>query len=91
MREIFDQSGWSEATVRDVQFEYAAGHGSNPVEEALSFFSELGPSSRVLDSLPDQDRDAATARMRTVLERHHDGGSVIFPAAAWIWSARAER
>jgi hypothetical protein len=27
--------------------------------------------------------------MRRVLEAHFDGTTVSFPAAAWIWSARA--
>ena len=89
VREILDHSGWSEATSRDVRFEYAAGHGSNPVEGALSFFSELGPSSRVLESLPGPERAAALERMRSLIERNLDGAAVVFPAAAWIWSARA--
>jgi len=89
VREILDASGWNDATSRDVRFEYAAGHGFNPVEAALSFFSELGPSSRVLDSLPEDERDAALERMRSVIVKHRNGAAVVFPAAAWVWSARA--
>ena len=89
MREIFDQSGWKAAASRAVTFDYAAGRGSNPVDEALSFFSELGPSARVLDSLGDRERGAAVERMRAVIARHVDGGAVVFPAAAWVWTATA--
>ena len=89
VREILDASGWNDASSRDVKFEYAAGHGFNPVEAALSFFSELGPSSRVLDMLPEDERDAALERMRRVIEQHLNGAAVVFPAAAWVWSARS--
>ena len=87
--EMLDSSGWTEAAPLDLTFDYVAGEGADAVESALSFFSELGPSSRVIESLPEQDRQGAADRMRSVIERHHDGSTVAFQAAAWIWSARA--
>ena len=89
VRETFHASGWREAVARDVRFEYAAGEGANAVAEALSFFRELGPASRVMDSLPEQERNVAVERMRDVIERQFDGTRVSFQAAAWVWSARA--
>ena len=89
VREILSSSGWSEARPIGVTFDYVAGKGANAVDDALSFFSELGPSSRLLESLPEQDRQGAMERMNKVIERHHDGSTVTFQAAAWIWSARA--
>ena len=89
VREMLETSGWTDASPRDVKFDYLAGEGEDPVSSALSLFSELGPASRLMESLSDDDRGAALERMRGVIERHHHEGKVVFPAAAWIWSARA--
>ena len=89
VREILMASGWADATPVDVKFDYVAGEGADAVDYALAFFSELGPSSRLIDSLPEEDRPDALKRMRTVIERHFDGNAVVFSAAAWIWSADA--
>ncbi len=89
VREIFHASGWSEAHPRDVVFRYVASDGGNAVESALAFLTDLGPASRLIQSMPEQDRPAAVERMRKVIEGHFDGQAVVFPAAAWIWSARA--
>lgn len=89
VREILEESGWTDARPRDVKFDYVAGEGGDAVGSALSFFSELGPSSRLLESLPEHELDAALERMRGIIERHQEGGKVTFQAAAWIWSAKA--
>jgi len=51
--------------------------------------SELGPAARILDTLGPDEREAAVARMRGAIERYLVGGAVVFPAAAWIWTATA--
>jgi SAM-dependent methyltransferase len=89
VRDILGTSGWAEAAPIDVTFDYVAGEGADAVDSALSFFSELGPSSRLLEALPENERGAAQERMRSVIERHQDAGKVTFQAAAWIWAAKA--
>ena len=89
VREILKESGWAEAAALGVTFNYIAGEGADAVDSALSFFSELGPSSRLIESLSEHERSAATQRMRGVIERHRDDGKVTFEAAAWIWCAKA--
>ena len=91
VREILRASGWTDARAHAVSFDYVAGGGADAVAAALSFFRELGPASRVMDSLTEKERDAALERMRGIVERHFDGAAVVFSAAAWIWSARAGR
>ena len=86
MRQIFQSSGWAEAKSRDVRFDYVAGAD---VEEALSFLLEIGPASRIIQAMPEQQRTIAAERMRSVLQQRSDGAAVVFPAAAWIWQARA--
>lgn len=87
--EIFGSSGWEQAEQQPVTFRYVAGKGGDAVEDALSFFADVGPASRVVQAMPEDDRGAALERMRRVIERHFDGTAVAFPAAAWIWGAKA--
>jgi SAM-dependent methyltransferase len=89
VREIFDSSGWAEATSRAVRFDYVAGEGQNAMEAALGFFSEIGPAARLLEAMPAAEKEAAVERLRDAIERRFDGTTVSFPAAAWIWSAKA--
>ena len=83
--EILTSSGWSDAKPRAVNFNYVAG----TVESAMTMMTRIGPAASVLASLPDDQREDARERMQRVLEAHFDGTAVSFPAAAWIWSARA--
>jgi hypothetical protein len=87
--EILDASGWKDAEATPVPFRYLAGEGEHAVEDALSFLADLGPASRVLQSMPPEERTDALERMRRVIEQHLDGQAVVFPAAAWIWRAKA--
>jgi SAM-dependent methyltransferase len=89
VRDILGSSGWVSSRPQAVDFRYVAGKGEGAVEHALSFLSDIGPASRILQSLPEQDRSGALQRMRRVIERHFDGTAVAFPAAAWIWRAKA--
>jgi SAM-dependent methyltransferase len=86
MRKIFDASGWADMSAEAVRFDYRAG---TSVEEAMSFFLEIGPAARVVQELSDDQRDPAVQRMRNLIEQNFDGSEVIFPAAAWIYSAKA--
>jgi SAM-dependent methyltransferase len=89
VHEILSASGWEEAQRQPVDFTYVVGEGDGAVDHSLSFITEIGPASRILQSLPDQERPAAVRRMRSVIERRFDGSVVAFPAAAWIWTAKA--
>lgn len=85
VRSILQAAGWEDTANSPIDFRYCAGSGA----EALEFLAEVGPASRELMQLPDEQRSAALERMRIVLDRRRDGDAVVFPAAAWIWTARA--
>jgi SAM-dependent methyltransferase len=89
VRAILTASGWEEASPQPVDFTYVAAEGDGAVEHALAFVLQIGPASRVVQTLSEQERPAAVERMRGVIERHFDGARVAFPAAAWIWKAKA--
>ena len=86
---VLRDAGWRDAAVREVDYSYVAGEGADPVDDALSFLRRIGPAARALAALTEADRPSALARLQAVLERHRTGNAVTFPAAAWIWSARA--
>jgi len=88
VREILGAAGWMEIEPTAVDFSYVAADGGDAIGRTLSFFAEIGPASRILQSLPEEDRSSAIERMRGVIERHFDGTAVTFPAAAWIWRAK---
>lgn len=89
VRELLIGSGWAKAEPQTVDFQYVAAGGEDAVEHALSYLSEIGPASRILETLPESEKPVALERMRGALERHFDGAAVSFPAAAWIWVAEA--
>lgn len=85
VRELLSTAGWTQAKPRALDFAYIAG----TADEAIDFLAELGPAARVLEGLDDRERGAALLRMREVVERHERDGQVVFPGAAWIWTASA--
>lgn len=88
--EILQGSGWRDAEAQAVDFHYVAGSGPEAVAEALDFLAELGPASRVLEGLGGDERDAAMERMRAVVGQYRREEQIVYPGAAWIWTASAE-
>lgn len=88
--ELLTIAGWTDARPRPLPFTYVAGEGDNPEEEAMALLAKVGPAARVLDALAVGERPTAMERMRRVVADHIRDSRVEFPAAAWIWSAKAE-
>lgn len=89
VRKLLADAGWTRVSGERVDADYIAGEGADPVADALDFLTVIGPAARQLRELPDDAQPAGRARMRQVLERFVTDGRVRFPAAAWVWSARA--
>lgn len=85
---ILERAGWLDAEAEAVDFRYVAGAGSDPVADAMSFFSRIGPAARVLRDLAEAERADFFERLHPVLCNHLENGAVSFGAAAWIWTAR---
>jgi hypothetical protein len=83
-------AGWTAAEARPTPFRYVAGKGKGAADEALDYLAEIGPASRTMLALPEHERGGALARMRRVIVEHCSGDVVEFPAAAWIWQAKAD-
>lgn len=86
---LLRHTGWRGAELRPLDYTYVAGEGEDPVADALSFLSRIGPAARAFATLAEADRPAARDRLRAVLAPRRIDDAVAFPAAAWIWSARA--
>lgn len=88
LRAILSRAGWSSIAFEAFDFAYVAGQGDDPVSDAEAFFSRIGPFAAALRECPEDQQADLRRRLRSVLDRHVSGNLVVFPAAAWIVSAR---
>jgi SAM-dependent methyltransferase len=86
-RDVLTRAGWRHAAAHSVDFAYVAGGGSDPVADALSFFSRIGPAARAIAEAAPERREAMQASLRAALAEHAKEGAVTFSAGAWIWTA----
>ncbi len=82
--------GWRDVTFTKLDFAYVAGTGTNPVADALTFLSRIGPAAAAIRTLPDSARAAFERGLLELVQSRHVGGRVCFPAAAWLVSATAD-
>lgn len=87
--DILARAGWRDAEATPLDYDYVAGAGDDPVADANDFFARIGPVSRALRELDAAGRDRLRAALDEQVRAHHRDGVVRFPAAAWIWEARA--
>ncbi len=88
---ILEAAGWSLDGAAAVDFAYRAGEGEDPVADALGFFRRIGPAAPLIRAADPADRPAILARITALLEARRTGTTIDFPAAAWIWSATAQK
>lgn len=89
VRNILRDAGWRDVSLEPMDYGMVAGEGADAVEDALSYFLRIGPAARAVAGLDCAEREEVLARLRAVLERHHDQRTVSLPAACWIVTARA--
>lgn len=86
---ILRDAGWRDAEARAVDYDYVAGAGDDPLADAMSFFSRIGPAARAMADAPPDRRATMKEKLRATLTDHLHDGAVTFRGAAWIWSATA--
>lgn len=84
---LLADAGWADAEATRVDYGYVAGAGAEPLADAVSFFSRIGPVAQAIAGSP--DRAALLDRLAAALEHYTVGDTVTLPASAWIWRARA--
>jgi SAM-dependent methyltransferase len=82
--------GWRDVSFTELDFAYVVGTGTNPVADALSFLSRIGPAAAAIRTLSDNARAAFERGLLELVQSRHVGGRVCFPAAAWLVSAAAD-
>lgn len=87
-RSLLARAGWREIVVEPVDFGFVTGSGEDPVDDALNFFSRIGPAARAFEGMDDAKRADALQRLRRWLAGRRTGQLVALPAAAWIVTAR---
>lgn len=88
VRTILGPAGWSDLAFEPFDFAMVVGGGPDPVEDAVSYFSAIGPSSRAAREMTDDARTRFFGRVGDLARRNLHGGLVALRAAAWIVTAR---
>lgn len=87
VRSILRAGGWKDVAFEKYDFPMIAGAGENAVEEAVTYFSLIGPAARAAAEMDNDARRRFFERVRSLCERNWREGVVALPAAAWIVSA----
>ncbi|AKH41226.1 SAM-dependent methyltransferase [Altererythrobacter atlanticus] len=85
---ILLQGGWHDISFESFDFGMIAGAGSDPIEDAVGYYTTIGPAARMMPMLADEERESFLDDLRGLLEQHCHDGIVLLRAAAWIVSAR---
>ncbi|WP_338244257.1 class I SAM-dependent methyltransferase [Aurantiacibacter hainanensis] len=88
VRTILRAGGWTDIGFEKYDFPMIAGAGEDPVEDAVTYFSLIGPAARAASEMDPDARTRFFARVRSLCERNCRDGIVSMPAAAWIVSAK---
>ncbi len=86
---VLDAAGWSATPPGRVEYRYVAGAGVDPIGDAVGFSRRIGPAARAIRDADEAERPGLLAELRDACAARLDGGEVAFPAAAWLWTARA--
>lgn len=84
---ILAQAGWRDFACEPFDFAMVAGAGEFPIEDAVAYFSRIGPAARAMAAMEADERAAIQARLAVLASRHLSGGIVALGASAWIVTA----
>ncbi len=87
--DMLAKAGWTGIQAEPVDFAFRAGEGPDPVADAVAFLSRIGPAARALLEMAEADRPKLLEAVAGICQARLAGGTVDFPAAAWLWTATA--
>ena len=88
VRSILREGRWKDVAFEKYDFPMIAGSGEDAVEDAVTYFSLIGPAARAAAEMEKDARSRFFERVRSLCERNCHEGIVALPAAAWIVSAK---
>lgn len=86
--QVLDAGGWEAVAIDPFDFPMVAGAGADALEDAIAYFTSIGPAARAAKELAPAERDAFLARLRQLAVANCREGVVSLAAAGWIVSAR---
>ncbi|MXO59192.1 methyltransferase domain-containing protein [Altererythrobacter salegens] len=86
-RSVLESGGWSDVRFEAVDLAMVTGAGPDPVEDAVSYWTSIGPAAERLSQVDDATRDEWIAAIRQLAQRHSKDRVVALKAAAWIVTA----
>lgn len=89
VRAILNEAGWEGVTFDRFDFRMIAGAGQDPVSDAVSYFTRIGPAARAIAAMDDSIRASFKERLREFSQHHLHKGEVGLAAGVWIVSARS--
>lgn len=87
VQQILARAGWKGIACEPFDFAMIAGAGERPVEDAVAYFSRIGPAARALAAMEGDQRVATLAGLADLAGRHLSGGIVAMGASVWIVTA----
>ncbi|GAA0276689.1 methyltransferase domain-containing protein [Alteraurantiacibacter aestuarii] len=88
MTSILTAGGWESIAIDPFDFAMVTGAGPDPVEDAVGYFSTIGPAATAARAMEESDRERFLDRIRDLASRNCREGIVSLPAAGWIVTAR---
>lgn len=85
---ILDRAGWSDCSLRPIDFPMITGAGEDPIADAISYFTRIGPAARAVAQLDGKELEEFQAGLADIASRNCQDGIVSLPAAAWIVTAQ---
>lgn len=88
IRRILSEAGYQQIELETVRELLSIG-GSGPLEQAVDFLLQMGPTGRLLREAPPGLHERIAESVRRALEPYHTASGVRLEGTAWIVTARA--
>src|SRR6186713_2277081 len=84
---ILADAGWQGVVFDPFDLAMVVGAGADPVEDAVAYFSTIGPAARAVADLPPDKAERLFDGVRNLARRHSLDGMVALRAGTWIVTA----
>lgn len=87
---ILTDAGWRGVVFDPFDLAMVVGAGADPIEDAVGYFSTIGPAASAAAELAPDQRERLFESVRNLARRHALDGMVALRAATWIVTARKD-
>ncbi|MDA0818943.1 MAG: class I SAM-dependent methyltransferase [Proteobacteria bacterium] len=84
---ILSDAGWCNVSIVPFDFQMIAGSGEDPISDAVSYFSRIGPAARAVSLMDDMAKQSFRVKLEGFVRQHLSAHEVALGAAAWIVTA----